>query len=279
MVVSIDGGIIRINGTQGNDSVSVSFEDGNYLVDLDGDHIYEGVYAASDVSSIQVDLGSGNDSITVGNGVNINTIICGDGDDTVTNKGNINSIDGGAGDDTIKNYKTGTISTVQTGNGNDEISNQGIINSVNSGSGNDSISNNNKITNIQTGDGIDTVFNSSGSNIGTVSGQSSGSLSVTNKGMIGTASLTSNSNMNNQGIIDDVSGRGVDINYDNSGRIGSGNFRFAFRSNINNSEGSQSIRYKDSISNVVDNAMNRMESFQSTILELMDYSKMIQYFL
>jgi hypothetical protein len=84
--------------------------------------------------------------------------------------------------------------------------------------------------------------------------------------------------MNNKGTIENVSGRGRDINYENSGRTASGNFRFAFRSNIKNTEDSQSINFKNTFSGILDNATKKTEEFKSTVTELQGIAELIAFF-
>src|SRR6266568_5269215 len=106
---SLTSGTLRVSGTSGSDTISVSLHNHAYNVNFNG---VKSTFVASSVRSLVVRGNAGNDKITLSGPLKANTTIRGDdGDDTIQGSagseqilgGNgADSIRGGAGDDTIR---------------------------------------------------------------------------------------------------------------------------------------------------------------------------------
>jgi Ca2+-binding RTX toxin-like protein len=126
-------GLLAIDGTAGNDDVSVAVSAGVLTVSLNGQT--DGTFTSSQVSSIEVSGGAGNDSISLA-GVGIAaTLSGGDGNDTLvggsasdflsgndgndaffSNDGQADVLDGGAGLDTASAFDSSdTFNSIEAG--------------------------------------------------------------------------------------------------------------------------------------------------------------------
>lgn len=99
LTASLVGDVLTIQGTPGNDKVSVTVDDGLIEVQVNRDRWH---FNEASVASLQIDTFEGNDKVNLGDDVTVPSVIStGDGNDKVV---------GGAGDD-----------TVSTGAGKDKI--------------------------------------------------------------------------------------------------------------------------------------------------------------
>lgn len=141
--VSVPTGDGIVDGTGGNDNITVGFEDVTY----------DAVTTGND----SILAGAGNDTVTSGGGND--TIDGGSGDDLITAQSGADSVLGGQGADTI-NAGTG-IDTVSGGTGNDSINGEGGADILAGDSGDDTING---------GLGNDTIYGGTGSD--SINGQS-----------------------------------------------------------------------------------------------------------
>ncbi len=126
---TLTSGKLSILGTSGNDTISITLSSGTYTVTRGGSDPQTALtFTASNVTSIEVDCGDGDDTFTAGAGVGpvyVNgglgndTITGGDFNDTLTGAAGRDLIHGGGGDDRING---GTGNDVLYGDdGNDRI--------------------------------------------------------------------------------------------------------------------------------------------------------------
>jgi serralysin len=123
------GSTLLINGTPGNDSITINRAGARYIVSRGGSSPQgPQTFSISAIKSIQVDLGDGDDSfiasadvqaVYVNGGSGNDTISGGDGNDTLTGASGLDSIYGGGGNDRING---GTRNdTIAGGDGNDRL--------------------------------------------------------------------------------------------------------------------------------------------------------------
>jgi hypothetical protein len=97
--ITESNGVITGDGTDVNDTASVSYSNGNVVITIDG---VTQTFGMSSVSAIDINLGAGNDSITVGAGAPAVSIAGGAGDDSLkADNSAADTMSGGAGNDTI----------------------------------------------------------------------------------------------------------------------------------------------------------------------------------
>ena len=95
-----DNGVLTITGGDGDDQVDVSIDD-NGMISVTGSLGTE-VFDPADVDSVFIDMGAGDDTVSLGNDVVINAIINGgDGNDCIHGGGGDDTIRGGDGNDWI----------------------------------------------------------------------------------------------------------------------------------------------------------------------------------
>ncbi|MGA2233021.1 MAG: putative Ig domain-containing protein, partial [Tepidisphaeraceae bacterium] len=129
-------GVITGDGTDLNDVASISYSDGNVIVTIDA---LTDTFALSSVTGINIDLGLGNDSITLGAGVPAVNFNGGAGNDSViANNSAADTLAGGAGDDRIVGGGKG--SSLSGNGGNDILAPENRHETVNGGGGNDTVS-------------------------------------------------------------------------------------------------------------------------------------------
>lgn len=123
--VSLQGGVLTIQGLAGNDTYRVAINDSHIAVAENG--VPYG-FDLSAVTSIQVRLGAGNDKFdmtgvsvpaSISGGGGNDTIIGGSGNDSIYGGRGMDSIDGGAGNDFIHGRRNADI--LHGGAGNDTI--------------------------------------------------------------------------------------------------------------------------------------------------------------
>ena len=167
--------------------------------------------------------GSGNDIITVQEGVKISKIDGGKGNDIIVNNGADNtsaSILGGAGNDIIiNNSKVKTLSAdagndtiinlssasiIQGTSGTNTIENMGTVTSITGGTGTDNINNFGTVKNINAGKGNDTIINN-GKITGNVNGEAGTDTFIQNENALLKGKLTAE----NKTIADYTSVNGI----------------------------------------------------------------------
>jgi Ca2+-binding RTX toxin-like protein len=130
----LDGaGMLNVDGTGGNDDISIAVSGGTLTVSLNG--TTDGTFAAGDVSSIEVSGGNGDDSIslagvaidaTLSGGDGNDTLVGGDGTDLLagndgndtffSNNGKADILDGGDGFDTVAAFDASdTFNNIEAG--------------------------------------------------------------------------------------------------------------------------------------------------------------------
>jgi hypothetical protein len=93
-------GELRLQGTAGNDQITLSVAKTNLVVKVNSQTLR---FPVADVKSIVISAGDGNDTIRLNAGVISTTVYGGGGNDTfIINNGGGNTLVGGAGDDTYK---------------------------------------------------------------------------------------------------------------------------------------------------------------------------------
>ncbi len=206
----LTNGTLFINGTTGDDAIGITRSGNTYTVTRTGSSAQTpATFDATTISSIQVNLGDGNDSFTAGPGVQAvyvngglgnDSISGGDANDTLTGAAGKDKIDGNAGNDRINGGKGNDIITGGDGvdrlygdDGNDKIFGQAGVDRLFGGNGNDflsggssndkiygeagddSIQGDNQNDLLNGGDGNDTIFGDDG-NDSIVGGAGSDSL-------------------------------------------------------------------------------------------------------
>lgn len=141
------GGLLKIEGTAGNDVADVSIVDANVVVNFNGT---SSTFAAAKVKSILFHGEGGNDAFT--NNTSIKALIFGDnGDDSLTGGSGNDTIHGGNGNDDL----TG-------GGGNDNLQGENGDDSLVGGSGNDTLSGANGNDDLAGDDGNDSLSGGNG---------------------------------------------------------------------------------------------------------------------
>jgi Ca2+-binding RTX toxin-like protein len=149
---ALSGGVLTVEGTKYNDNITVSLsEDGSQITVTQGKARRHGrtagtptttTFAASDVTSISINGGAGNDNISL---KSLGTtalatpasILGGDGNDVISSGAGNDTIDAGGGDDRIR-AGAGNDS-VDGGDGNDDISGGDGADTLSGGDGDDNI--------------------------------------------------------------------------------------------------------------------------------------------
>ena len=154
-----------LNGNLGNDVIASG--GGNDRIFGEGGSDTITAVAASSTTSVTIDGGADNDSITV-SGTGSSSVLGDAGDDTITVAGVItstNTIDGGAGNDAITSTNTGR-DTILGGAGNDAItSSAGGNDLLNGNAGDDAITGGTAAETILGEDGNDTITGGGGHDV------------------------------------------------------------------------------------------------------------------
>ncbi len=164
--ITVSGGADVVHGGGGIDTLIVKYA--TTTADVIGSSVNISDGGTHSVTydgfeNFTIDTGSGNDTLTAGNGINIvhsgsgndtftggdghNTVFGGTGNDTVTAGNGINTIDGGAGNDTLTAGDGGN--KILGGSGDDIITSGGGKDTITAGLGNDS---------VDAGGGNDTIY-------------------------------------------------------------------------------------------------------------------------
>lgn len=179
--VTLQGRVLRITGTDGNDVIGVVQLFGYYVVATTMAP-YLTTFRVSEVDRMEVDLRDGNDvgiigpfvdvstTLDGGNGNDVlvgafgdTTISGGAGDDVITAGCANNTIDAGSGNDFV--YGGSGNDTILGGDGNDVVDGAGGIDIIDGGSGNDAIYGGDGSDILRGGDGNDCLYGEGGADI------------------------------------------------------------------------------------------------------------------
>jgi Ca2+-binding RTX toxin-like protein len=164
-VISVSGGADVVHGGGGKDTLIVNYKTTTSDVIGSSVNISDGgthSVTFDGFENFRIATGSGNDTITVGDGVN--NVKTGAGNDTITGGDGRNAIFGGSGNDTVTAGDGDNVIIGETGN--DTITAGNGANVINGGTGNDTLSagdGGNRIVGgsgddvITSGDGRDTI--------------------------------------------------------------------------------------------------------------------------
>lgn len=97
-VIDNNAQTLLVSGTDAADVISITFEDGNYVLDVNGD---TQTLDPSSIAQFNILAGAGDDQVTIGAGVAKCYILGGDGNDTLRGGENKDTISGSAGNDLI----------------------------------------------------------------------------------------------------------------------------------------------------------------------------------
>jgi O-glycosyl hydrolase len=145
---TISGDNLTINGTTGDDEITLVRSGNNLIVSLDDDEM---TFNVNSIDDILILARSGNDLIDVGPGIFGTTISGGSGHDTIMGGDGADSISGAAGNDSISG--SGSDDTINGGAGNDTIRGN---------SGNDRLVGSDGLDRIYAGNGADSLYGNSG---------------------------------------------------------------------------------------------------------------------
>ncbi len=150
-----NAGLLNVNGTANNDTISVSNDNsGNYVVNQNG--LAPESFPIANVNQIVINGFAGDDSITIRPGVIGSTLLGGPGNDTLVGGSGNDSLVGGAGNDLLKGMAGND--TLWGGFGNDTLFGGGGNNLLEGRAGDDLIyANNNQADTIYGGLGNDTA--------------------------------------------------------------------------------------------------------------------------
>ena len=148
----LSAGTLFVNGTAGNDTIGISRSGDIYTVTRTGSSPQTPMtFSVSDVSSIQVDLGDGDDAFSVGKGVPAVYVNGGLGNDTISGGEGNDTLTGAAGNDSI------------AGNGGDDRLNGGTRNdTLSGGDGDDRLYGDDGNDKLYGGNGVDRLFGEAG---------------------------------------------------------------------------------------------------------------------
>ena len=176
---SVANHIAQIVGTAGADTVSLSVLKGNLTVTRNGKAQTIGKIA--DLHGINISLGDGNDTLTVGSGIfgvfcesglGNDTLTGGDGNDTLTGGGGKDLLNGGAGDDRLngltsadKLFGGGGNDRLYGGDGNDTLDGGGGVDRLFGENDDDSMVGGSSNDKLYGGAGNDTLNGGKGSDL------------------------------------------------------------------------------------------------------------------
>jgi hypothetical protein len=92
----LEGGVLRVTGTDGHDRFRIFISSGDLIVDQDGDQTS---FKASDVDQLQVSAGDGDDQVLLFPEIRNAQVEGGNGSDTLIGGDRDDTLDGGGGDD------------------------------------------------------------------------------------------------------------------------------------------------------------------------------------
>jgi Ca2+-binding RTX toxin-like protein len=151
---TLANGNLLVTGTSGNDTIALSLDTNNntIIVTMDGQTSLP--FGASQVTSIDVEAGAGDDSVIIGSGIIGASVQGGPGNDTILGGGGNDTIGGGQGADSISGGPGNDV--IHGGKGDDSIRGGGGNDLIYGGLGNDT---------IRGGGGADTIYGGAGDNL------------------------------------------------------------------------------------------------------------------
>ena len=171
-LIEVTGGTDVAHGGLGTDRLFVDYSNATLSVIGTAVNITDGgghAVTFDGFENFTIFTGSGNDTITVGDGMNI--VRTGDGDDTITVGNGQNSVDAGSGNDTVTagdggNHIWGGFGndTLSAGSGNDYINGGLGDDTLTGGGGNDTLGGRSGNDTISGGAGNDDLIGGAGSN-------------------------------------------------------------------------------------------------------------------
>ncbi len=145
---SIQSGVLTINGSSGNDAITIDEKSGRFNVTMNG---IARSYSTSGVTRVLIFAGDGNDTVTIGSGVPATYIDGGAGNDV---------LNGGDGNDTLTG---GAGKNLMYGNGGDDrINGSGGVEVIHGGAGNDRLYGNGGDDFLDGAAGVDHLFGGDG---------------------------------------------------------------------------------------------------------------------
>src|SRR5882672_9207813 len=132
---SLSNGTLRVNGTSGSDTISVTLRNHKYTVTINS---ATSTFSPSSVRSLLVRGNAGNDKITLSGPIKANTTVNGDdGEDTIQGSNGSEQLVGGNGDDSIRGGKGND--TIRGNDGDDSLFGEIGSDSLFGSTGNDRI--------------------------------------------------------------------------------------------------------------------------------------------
>lgn len=153
--------VLNVSGTTANDTIKLELSGKNIKVTRGK---LSKTFPLKSISSIIVDAGNGNDSVTVDSKITLlSTIQGGAGKDTLLGGSGNDEIHGGAGNDSIRGGKGNDI--IHGDDGNDTLFGEAGLDSLYGGAGNDSIDGGTQNDLINGGAGKDTLLGGDGDDL------------------------------------------------------------------------------------------------------------------
>lgn len=162
----LDGGLLRVEGTSGNDTISWQLESSMLVVRRNGIALS---FADANVTSIEVYASDGDDTVTIGAGVRGTYVLGGNGNDTLTGASGNDALvgaagrdrlDGKGGDDRVAGGKHADI--LSGGDGNDRVYGDEAGDSIDGGAGADRAYGGSENDTMLGGNQNDTLYGESG---------------------------------------------------------------------------------------------------------------------
>lgn len=135
------------------------YNNGGYSIEFDTDESLNIILMENNLRTFKLKGGRGHDSIWIKQGVVLDEIHGGSGNDVIINSGTAYYIYGGEGNDVIIN--NGIVNSIYSEEGNDVVENNGIVSKyIDVGAGDDVVVNNSEVGRYVTGgDGADMLVN------------------------------------------------------------------------------------------------------------------------
>ncbi len=177
-VISNNGQTLLVSGTDNDDDIEITLEDGSYKLDVNG--TVQTLDPAS-ISEFQILAGGGNDSVTIGPGVckvyclagsGDDTVVGGDFNDTITGSAGNDLLLGGGGDDRLDGSAGKDILDGGLGNdrlygsdGNDVLTGDAGVDRLFGGNDNDVLSGGSSADKLYGEYGNDTLYGGNGTDL------------------------------------------------------------------------------------------------------------------
>jgi parallel beta-helix repeat protein len=156
---SLSGGLLSVNGTSGNDTISLVSNGAGLTASLNGEASEP--FALPQITSVDVSGLAGNDSITIGANIPGVSVSGGQGADTIIGGNDAATLDGGAGGDSIAGGAG--ADSISGDGGSDTLSGGGGPDTLVGGAGNNVMHGGNGSDSISSGSGsFDTIYGGAG---------------------------------------------------------------------------------------------------------------------